>query len=607
MKTFFKWFGIILLAGLIIVGAWATHEWKAQKPFSLNNFLNRTLVKEALKSPQTLTSIGVLDGLGITGHNAHLNDASEAASLALFARLNEAHEVLLQYKDEDLTEEERLSKEIALYLMDTLKGIEKYQYHNYPFNQMSGAQSGFPSFMDSTHGITGVESVEHYISRLSESKRFYTQSLEGMRVREQMNIYPPQFVIQRVLDEMQGFIAVPAKQNVLYTSLEKKMQDASQIPDEQKAELLSRAENEIVSTVYPAYEMLIAYFNEIYSKAGTDDGIWQLPQGDEVYKQALRFMTTTDYTADEIHNIGLSEVARIQDEILSILAQEGFDTSAGFTAAINELAGQERFYYPDTDEGRAQILVDYQTIIDEIDAGLGDTFLVRPKAGMEVKRIPLFKEKTAPGAYYQRPAVDGSRPGVFFANLYDIKATPKYGMRTLAYHEAIPGHHFQVSISMELEGVPIFRTLSPFVAYTEGWALYTEYLAWELGFQDDPYDNIGRLQAELFRAVRLVVDTGLHDKRWTREYSIDYMLDNTGMAKSDVVSEIERYIVMPGQATSYKVGMLKILEVREKAKDALGDKFVLGEFHDVILRNGAVPLDIMERLVDRYIADTLAK
>jgi uncharacterized protein (DUF885 family) len=427
-----------------------------------------------------------------------------------------------------------------------------------------------------------------------------------MRVREEMNIYPPQFVVQRVIDEMTGFIGKPAEENVLYTSLATKM-EKTEIPGDEQSDLLAKAKTEIENTVYPTYQMLIDYFTALKPKAGTNDGLWQMPQGDEVYKLALRFMTTTDYSADKIHNIGLSEVDRIQTEILSILQSESFDISQGFTAAINELSEQERFYYPDTDEGREQILADYQNILDEIDAGLGDSFLSRPKAGMEVKRIPLFKEKTAPGAYYQRPALDGSRPGVFYANLYDIKATPKYSMRTLAYHEGIPGHHFQISISMELEGLPIFRTLSPFTAYTEGWALYTEYLAWELGFQDDPFDNIGRLQAELFRAVRLVVDTGIHDKRWTREYAIQYMLENTGMAISDVTSEIERYIVMPGQATSYKVGMMKILEVREKAKAALGDKFTLGEFHDVILRNGAVPLDILERLVDRWIADTLAK
>jgi uncharacterized protein (DUF885 family) len=225
---------------------------------------------------------------------------------------------------------------------------------------------------------------------------------------------------------------------------------------------------------------------------------------------------------------------------------------------------------------------------------------------MEVKRIPLFKEKTAPGAYYYPPSIDGSRPGTFYANLYDVKATPKYSMRTLAYHEGIPGHHFQIAIGMELVSLPIFRTLPLFTAYSEGWALYTEYLAWELGFQDDPFDNIGRLQAELFRAVRLVVDTGIHEKRWTREEAITYMLNNTGMAESDVTSEIERYIVLPGQATAYKVGMMKILELREKAKAAIGDKFVLGEFHDVVLKNGAVPLDILDQLVGKWIAEKLA-
>ncbi|MFT4854416.1 MAG: hypothetical protein ACI9YR_002817, partial [Bacteroidia bacterium] len=287
-------------------------------------------------------------------------------------------------------------------------------------------------------------------------------------------------------------------------------------------------------------------------------------------------------------------------------ADQGFDVSQGFTFAIEALKADPRFYYPDTDEGREQILKDYQSILDEVDLAMDNVFSLRPETGMEVQRIPEFKEKTAPGAYYQPPARDGSRPGVFFANLYDIKATPKYGMRTLAYHEGIPGHHFQVTISQELSGLPIFRTLSPFTAYTEGWALYTEQLAWELGFQDDPFDNVGRLQSELFRAVRLVVDTGIHAKKWTRQQAIDYLLTNTGMPESDVVAEIERYIVMPGQATSYKVGMIKILEVREKAKLALGDTFDIKEFHDVVLKNGAVPLDILERLVDNYIREKQA-
>jgi uncharacterized protein (DUF885 family) len=606
MKTFFKWLGITALILIVITGAFATYEWKADKPFLFNNFLNRTLVKEALDSPETLTSIGILEGIGITGHNAHLNDASEAASSASFERLKKVRETLLQYKDEDLSEDELLSKEIAMYLLNLLDDLETYQYHDYPFNQMSGAQSGFPSFMDAQHAISNVESVENYISRLSESKRYYTQTLEGMRVREEKNIFPPTFVVDRLIDEMVGFIGTPASENVLYTSLEKKIDKTESITNEQKSELLAKVEVEIEKTVYPTYQMLIEYFTELRSKTNSDDGLWSMPQGADVYNLRLRFMTTTDYSADKIHHIGLGEVTRIQAEILSILDSEGFDIDQGFTRAINELASQERFYYPDTDAGREQILADYQTILDEIDEGLGNSFSMRPEAGMEVQRIPLFKEKTAPGAYYFPPSIDGTRPGVFYANLYDVKATPKYAMRTLAYHEGIPGHHFQIAIGMELEGLPIFRTLPLFTAYVEGWALYTEYLAWELGFQDDPFDNIGRLQAELFRAVRLVVDTGLHEKRWTREEAITYMLNNTGMAESDVISEIERYIVMPGQATAYKVGMMKILEVREKAKTALGDTFVLSEFHDVVLKNGAVPLDILDQLIEKWVAEKLA-
>lgn len=607
MKTFFKWVGLVLL-GIILVGvSLGVHEWKAEKPLFFRAFLDRTLIKIALDQPETLTSIGILESIGIKGHNAELNDDSLAKGDELFATLKQIRATIDLYKDEDLDENQLLSKEIALYLLDAGVASEPYRYHNYPVNQLFGIQNGYPSFMDAQHRITEPTDVENYISRLNAVKLKFSQSMEGLKLREEKGIIPPKFVIARVLDEMQAFVDTTPEENILYTSLQKKIDEAAEFPEDQKAPLLGKAKDAITASVYPAYQTFIDYFTALDAKAGTDDGFWRLPGGDIAYKQALQFFTTTDYTADEIHQLGLKEVDRIQAEILAILTAEGFDTSNGFTQAVADLAAEESFYYPDTDEGRQQILEDYQVILDEIDAGIAEAFNIRPKAGMEVRRIPEFKEKTSPGAYYQRPAMDGSRPGVFFANLYDIKATPRYSMRTLAYHEGIPGHHFQVAISMELEGLPIFRTLSPFTAYTEGWALYTEQLAWEMGFQNDPYDNIGRLQAELFRAVRLVVDTGLHAKRWTREEAIDYMLANTGMAESDVISEIERYIVMPGQATSYKVGMIKILEVREKAKTALGDKFSLPEFHDVVLKNGAVPLDILERLVDKYIAEKLAE
>lgn len=600
-KKIIKYTGLALLILLVSGAALATHEWFAKKPFFFRAFLDRTLIKIAFDSPETLTSLGFLESVGIKSHNADLDDGRPEKAEELFAELEVVHETLLTYENSELNENQLLSKEIALYLLNFAAKANEYRYHNYPVNQLFGLQNGYPSFMEAQHKVETVGDAENYISRLEKVRLKFEQSLLGLRVRELSDIIPPRFVIDRVLTEMTEFVETPIRDNILYVSLKTKLADAQDIPIQKQAELLALAEDNIRDYVYPAYGLFIDYFSALADKAGTDDGMWHLPNGNEAYQLSLQFFTTTDYTADEIHNMGLVEVARIQAEILTILEAEGFDITNGFSAAIETLAADPQFYYEDSDAGRAQILVDYQTILDEINAGLDEAFRVRPEAGMEVVRIPEFKEKTAPGAYYQQPAIDGSRPGRFFANLYDIKATPKYGMRTLAYHEAIPGHHFQVALAMELEGMPIIRKMAPFTAYTEGWALYSERVAWELGFQNDPFDNIGRLQAELFRGVRLVVDTGIHAKRWTREQAIDYMKLNTGMAQSDVVSEIERYIVMPGQATSYKIGMMKILALRDKAQLALGDKFDLKDFHDVILKNGPVPLDILERLVDDYI------
>ena len=607
IKKTFKWLGLLLLTAIIISGSFAAYEWNADKPFRFRSFVDREVLKMAFESPEILTSLGFLESVGITSHNAKLDDASLAKEDELFGKLKNIHKTLNSYENDDLSEEDLLSKEIALYLLNTVKDAEQFRYHSYPVNQLFGIQNEYPSFMEAQHQINSTDDVENYLSRLKLIKVKFTQALEGLKLREKKGIIPPLFVIERVLEEMNTFVDKPIEENILYTSLAKKMADNENIDDSKQADLLAKAKINIAQHVQPAYTLLIDYFTNLQSKATTDDGFWRLPNGEKAYASSLAFFTTTNYTPQYIHDLGLKEVERIQTEIMTILAEQNYDVSQGFSATIEILAAQESFYYEDSDAGRAQILIDYQKILDEISVGLDSAFRIRPKAGMEVVRIPAFKEKTSPGAYYQQPAIDGSRPGKFFANLYDIKATPKYSMRTLAYHEGIPGHHFQIAVAMELEGLPLFRMFSPFTAYTEGWALYTEYLAWEMGFQDDPFDNVGRLQAELFRAVRLVVDTGIHYKKWTREEAIDYMKVNTGMAQSDVTSEIERYIVMPGQATSYKVGMMKILELREKSKLTLGDKFDLRDFHDVVLKNGAVPLNILERFIDAYIENTLEK
>ncbi len=601
IKKILKWLGLTVLVIVVGAGSFVAHEWYADKPFMFRAYLDRALVKIAFRNPEMLTSLGFLESIGINGHNAHLDDAHPDRTEELFAELRVVAEGLHQYDDDDLDASERLSKDIALYLTSMLDDAYEYRYHDYPANQMFGIQSAFPSFMDSQHQVRSVKDAEHYLSRMSELPRKHEQYLLGLKIREDLGIIPPRFVIDKVLAQMRDFVALPAAENILYTSLAKKLEEAEEISASQSGEILDRVESSIEANVYPAYDLFINYFSELEAKAGNDDGFWRLPNGDAAYRLALRFFTTTNYTADEIHEIGLAEVERIQAEMLEIFEEEGIDVSQGYTEAMDAYSSQPELYYEDSDEGRQQILDDYQAMLDELDAGLDAAFDVRPNADIEVVRVPEFREKTAPGAYYEQPSLDGSRPGRFYANLYDIKATPKFGMRTLAVHEGIPGHHFQIAIALELEGVPLLRRFGFFTAYVEGWALYAERLAWELGLMPTNADNIGRLDAELFRAVRLVVDTGIHHQRWTREEAIDYMRANTGLADTDAVAEVERYIVLPGQATAYKVGMMKILELRQKAIDNLGDRFDLRDFHDVVLKNGAVPLDILERIVDDYI------
>ncbi len=600
IKRILKWLAVALSVVLVLGGLFAAHTWYF-KPVNINLFFGRTALQFALESPQMLSSIHVLENFGIKGHNARLDEDGIAAGDRTFKMVSDAHTTLLSYDDEDLSPADKLSKDIALSLMGIAVEGEQFRFHNYPLNQMFGAQSNFPSFMESTHQIDEVEDAEHYVTRLTLVPRKFEQVLEGLKHREQLGILPPQFVIDKVLEEMRNFVATPTADGILMQALTKKMVEA-ELPEEEQTRIVTAATTAIEAQVYPAYGTLIDYFDTLDAKVSQNNGVWALPDGEKLYQLAIRFFTTTDYSAQYIHDFGLSEVDRIQAEILQILQGEGWDTSEGFKAAIDRLAADEQFYYSDDDAGREQILADYQSIIDEISAGLDTWFDVTPEASVEVKRVPEFKEKTSPGAYYNSPALDGSRPGVFYANLYDIKATPKYGMRTLAYHEAVPGHHFQLAIQQQQKELPFFRRMVPFTAYAEGWALYTERLAWEAGFQQDPFDNIGRLQAELFRAVRLVVDTGIHAQRWSRERAIDYMAENTGMAITDVVSEIERYFVMPGQALAYKVGMTKILELRTKAQNALGPDFDIRAFHNVVLTNGSVPLTILEQLVDEHIA-----
>lgn len=610
------WVSRSLLILFLILAVWVINLiWF--RPFNIRHFYNRVFVELAIGNPELVTSMGI--PVLYNWSKDELTDISDAKQWEEFNWMKDQYKTLTSYNFEKQSPENQLNTKILGWYMDMQIQGESYFYHNYPVNQMFGIQSGLPSFMASAHKLRNKSDVEAYIARLSKFDTKFDQLIEGLKIREEKGIIPPQFVIDRVVDEMNGFVGKqekavenlevepgPVQSNILYTNLDSKMAEIEDLTDEEKEGYKQRVEEEIQTTVFDAYNKLIKYFEGLHEKSTTDDGVWKLPDGDQFYAYQLQQNTTTDLSPEQVHQIGLDEVDRIKKEMWSILISEGYtDTTKTLGEVVQLLGQEERFLYPENDQGRELLLEEYNAILDQISAGLDDAFDIRPKSELEVKRVPEFKEEGSAKAYYNGPAMDGSRGGVFFANLRKVSEHPKFGMKTLAYHEGIPGHHFQVAIQTELTGVPIFRTAIPFTAYSEGWALYAEQLAWELGFYDnDPFGNLGRLQAELWRAVRLVVDTGIHYKKWTREEAIEYMVRNTGLTTTEVTTEIERYIVMPGQACAYKIGMMKILALREKAKNALGDQFDLRQFHNVVLKNGAVPLSILEELVDEYIAGT---
>ena len=603
MATLFRWAfrGVLLL--LLAITLLVLHSLYF-KPLSIRIFYERVFAEFALDSPQIVSSLGMLPP-SIDWLSDELDDYSIAKGDAQMAKLKNDLATLRSYDRARL--DDALSYDTLEFFLQTQVDGERFRYHGYPLNQLFGIQSSLPSFMASQHRVAGLSGAEAYVARLREIPRVAAEVREDMARREQLGILPPTFVVEKVTAEMRAFVATDPKANILYTALAEKMGEVDEpIVEAERQRVLADAVAAIRDLVYPAYQGWIDDYVALLPKTTGNHGVWALPDGEAFYQHQIRVHTTTDLTPDAVHDLGLREVARIEGEMDAILRGESL-VEGSIGERVRSIAARPDQLYPDTDDGRARILADYQAMIDEIDAGLAPYFNVRPTQPVRVERIPEFKEKTSPGAYYQPPALDGSRPGVFYANLRSVGEIPKFGMRTLAYHEGIPGHHFQLAIQQTIGGVPTFRKLLPFTAYSEGWALYSEKLAAEIGFQPTPLDDLGRLQAEMFRAVRLVVDSGLHHKRWTREQAIDYMVEKTGMPQTDVVAEIERYLVMPGQALAYKVGMNIIVELREEAKRELGAGFDLKAFHDVVLTQGSLPMTLLQQQVRGWIAEEKAR
>lgn len=507
-----------------------------------------------------------------------------------------------------LNEQERLS--LQLFQADLKRRLanDEFRLHRYIMNQFSAWHTTVPSFLINIHRISSIEDAKAYIERLQGVKPLFEQVFAQLALRQEAGIFPPQWAYDQMIQASANVIKgnpfeESAEDSTILADFKSKL-DALGLSNAEKGGLLAEANQALNESVKPAYLQMIAELTKQQAYSPEGDGVWRLPDGDKWYQNRLSWFTTTDLSAQEIHEIGLANVERIHDQMRDIMKKVNFegDLQAFFTFMRED----DQFYYDNTDEGRERYLSEAKAYIDRMEAQLPDYFGLVPKADMIVKRVEPFREQSAGKAFYQSPSKDGSRPGTYYANLYDMRSMPTYQMEALAYHEGIPGHHMQRSIAQELEGIPEFQKYVSFTAYTEGWGLYTEELAKDMGFYEDPYSDFGRLAMELWRACRLVVDTGIHEMKWSREEAIAYLIENTPNPEYDAVKAIERYIALPGQATAYMVGKLKIMELRERAKERLKDQFSYADFHDQVLMYGPIPLNVLEEKIQQWIESTVA-
>ena len=597
------WIALVLVA---VVG-YSGYRIVWGKPFTLNMLANRQALEFLFQNPEVFTEVGIADGTIFDTYSGKLapydvskRDRDYAQAAAFLREVREFDRARLNRQDQ-------ITYDIVVDLNETTLSFKRFDWLPpnglYPISPMFGVQVELPSFMQTTHVVTNDKTARNYVKRLQAMGDKLDSVTAEMQRQAKAGVVLPASLLERSLIVIHDTVAAKAEENALVTTFVARMNRVKTLEGARKKELEQQAAEALRTHVYPAYSRMSAALEAVKPLAATQGaGVARLPEGGAYYAAMLKKMTTTDYSPQRVHALGLSEVVRIVQEMDTLLKAQGL--AAGSVGGRMAALGRDpRFLLPNNDDGRKQALARYQQILDEVNARMPEYFRSLPATRLTVERVPASEEKGSSGGYYQQAAMDGSRPGTFFANLRDLNETPTWGMKTLAYHEGIPGHHFQISIALGLKGLPLIRQQTLYTAYAEGWALYAEHFAAEIGmYKDDPWGDLGRLQDELLRAARLVVDTGLHAKGWSREQAIDYMVSTTGMAQADVTSEVERYMALPGQACAYKVGELKILEIREKAKAALGPKFNLKDFHAVVLENGGVPLTLLEQLVDEWVA-----
>lgn len=559
-------------------------------------YLDAQYAIDMAQFPATATRRGILD------NNDKWNRYAEAFRDQRRALWERRLTELEQFDPATLSESEALSWE--LYRLDLERSIasDAFRHQNYVIHQHRGPHSFVPSFLINVHKVTTVQQADDYVARLNAVDTLFDEVIEQLEIRGENGVYLPDWSYPKIIETAKNTISgAPfdgGEDAALWADFKAKVAGL-ELSDARRETLLTAGRQALVDRVAPAYRRLIAALEEQARRAPAEDGVWKHPEGDAFYAERLAFYTTTDLTPEEVHTVGLREVARVHEEMRAIMRQVGFE--GDLKAFMRFMREDPRFYYSNDEAGRERYLREATAYIDRMRARLPDYFGLLPQAEIVVKRVEPFRERAAGKAFYQAPPRDGSRPGVYYANLYDMNSMPIYQMEALAYHEGIPGHHMQRAISIEKDDIPEFQKYATFTAFTEGWGLYTEQLAKEMGFYTDPYADFGRLAMELWRAARLVVDTGLHYKRWTREQAIQYLVDNTPNARYDATKAIERYAAMPGQATAYMIGKLKILELRDRAQIQLGNRFDIRGFHDEILKDGPVPLSVLEEKIQRWV------
>lgn len=531
------------------------------------------------------------------------NDPSEAAEIANYERGQAALAKMEAEFDKDrLSESSQLSYRLFQARAERSRKAFPFRRNDYVFDQMNGAQSQIPAFMINIHRVANIADAGAYVSRLYGVGPLIESLVAQSADRANDGIMVPDWVFPYVISDAQNVISgapfTEGDDSPIFEDLKKKV-NALDISESEKSDLIARGKEALTDSLKPAYEKLISEMERQQKMAGDGDGVWRFENGAAYYAERLQNYTTTDLTADEIHQIGLDNVARIHDLMRKIMADVGFEGSLQ-EFFVHLRTGDQYFH-----TSREDYLAEAKAKLAEMEKKLPEFFNTLPDAPFVIKPVEAFREKSAGKAFYQSPAPDGSRPGTYYVNLYDLKSMSKTELEALAYHEALPGHHLQRAIQTELGDLPAFLKFGGVTAYSEGWGLYTEELGKDMGFYTDPYSDFGRLGMELWRACRLVVDTGIHDKKWSREKAIQYLTDNTPNPDGDIRKAIERYIVYPGQATAYMIGKLKILELRERAQSKLGDRFTMGDFHDIILKSGPVPLNIMEERIDHWIASEM--